>query len=127
MQLYDRTGQRKYLTPEEQRVFLNAAEYSPREVQTFCGTLVYTGCRISEALRLTAARIDASSGLLIFETLKKRRKGVFRAVPVPPPPSSLTFSIRSTVSGTCARSAIRVLPRISGTGRAQRDGGVCGK
>jgi integrase/recombinase XerD len=83
MQLFDRSGQRKYLTPAERADFLRAAEGASPHVRTFCRTLAFTGCRISEALRLTASRVDASAGILIFESLKKRRKGVFRAVPVP--------------------------------------------
>ena len=35
-----------------------AAAKAPREVRTFCGTLHATGCRISEALALTAQQID---------------------------------------------------------------------
>ena len=84
MSLYDRNGQRKYLTPSERRNFLSAAEQSEPTVHTFCATLAYAGCRISEALALTADRIDLSDGVLIFESLKKRRRGIFRAVPVPP-------------------------------------------
>jgi integrase len=84
MQLYDRAGQRKYLTPAERQEFLRAAESAPRDVRTFCATLAHTGCRISEALALTAARVDVGGGVLVFESLKKRRKGIYRAVPVPP-------------------------------------------
>lgn len=84
MRLYDNRGQRKYLTPAEQKEFLQAAEGAPEAVHTFCGTLVYTGCRISEALALTADRVDFGDGVLVFESLKKRRRGVYRAVPVPP-------------------------------------------
>jgi len=84
MHLYDQNGLRKDLTPRERREFLRAAEAAGGEVRTFCGTLAHTGCRISEALALTAARVDIEDGVLIFESLKKRRKGVFRAVPVPP-------------------------------------------
>lgn len=84
MQLYDRAGQRKYLTPTERQEFLRAAESAPRHVRTFCATLAHTGCRISEALALTAARVDVGAGVLVFESLKKRRKGIYRAVPVPP-------------------------------------------
>jgi len=84
MQIYDRTGQRKYLTPEERKEFLRAAETAPCEVRTFCATLAHSGCRISEALALTAARVDLGAGVLVFESLKKRRKGIYRAVPVPP-------------------------------------------
>jgi integrase len=47
-------------------------------------TLAYAGCRLSEALALTVDRVDLAAGTLIFETMKKRRAGVFRAVPVPP-------------------------------------------
>ncbi len=77
-------GSRKYLTTEERARFLAAAERHPRAVMTLCALIAYAGCRISEALALTADRVDLAAGTIIFETLKKRRKGVFRAVPVPP-------------------------------------------
>ena len=35
------------------------------------------------ALNLVPSRIDVSEGFLIFESLKKRRLGVFRAIPIP--------------------------------------------
>ena len=83
MQLFDAEGRRLYFTEEERRAFVAAAK-APREVRTFCGTLHATGCRISEALALTARQIDLSGRVVVFESLKKRRRGVFRAVPVPP-------------------------------------------
>lgn len=83
-QLFDQNGQRKYLTAEERKAFLAAAERVPRDVRVFCGMLLHTGCRLSEALALTADRVDFSGRVIVFETLKKRRKGVYRAVPVPP-------------------------------------------
>lgn len=84
MQLYDAQGRRKYLTAEERRGFLAAAEKATRQVRTLCLVLAFTGCRITEALELTAQRIDIEAGAIVFESLKKRRKGVYRAVPVPP-------------------------------------------
>src|SRR5215211_9476391 len=84
MQLYDAEGRRLYLTEEERRVFIAAATKAPREVRTFCGVLHATGCRISEALALTAQQIDLSGRMVVFESLKKRKRGVYRAVPVPP-------------------------------------------
>jgi integrase len=84
MLLYSDKGQRKYLTPAERQDFLRAAESAAREVRTFCGTLAHGGCRISEALALTADRVDIKDGVLIFESLKKRRKKIYRAVPVSP-------------------------------------------
>jgi integrase len=83
--LYDHHGHRKYLTPAERDAFLRTADESEvREVRTFCATLAYTGCRISEALALTADRIDLKDGVIIIESAKKRRTGVYRPVPVPP-------------------------------------------
>lgn len=85
MWLYDEDGQRKYQTPEERDAFLKAAaEAAPREVRTFCGTLVYAGCSITEALELTADRVDIKAGVLVLESLKRRRRGVYRPVPAPP-------------------------------------------
>lgn len=82
-QLYDHTGARKYLTGEERGSFLKAAESADRTVRTFCMVLAYTGCRISEALALSADRVDVAGKLVVFESLKKRRKGLYRAVPIP--------------------------------------------
>jgi integrase len=85
MPLYDAQGRRKYLTAAELEAFLQAAEEAEdRAVRTFCCTLAYTGCRISEALALTADRVDLKEGTLIFESLKKRRRGLYRAIPAPP-------------------------------------------
>src|SRR5215210_5124371 len=83
MQLFDAEGRRLYFTEEERRAFAAAAQ-APREVRTFCGVLHATGCRISEALALTAQQTDLSGRVVVFESLKKRKRGVFRAVPVPP-------------------------------------------
>src|SRR3712207_4935590 len=84
MRLIDAEGRRLYLTEEERRAFVTAATKAPREVRTFCGVLHATGCRISEALVLTAERVDLPGRVIVFESLKKRRRGVYRAVPVSP-------------------------------------------
>jgi integrase len=84
MALYAADGARLYLTAGERAAFLKAAERADREDRTLCMTLAYAGCRLSEALALTVDRVDLAAGLLIFESLKKRRPGVYRAVPVPP-------------------------------------------
>ena len=81
--LFDTTGQRKYLTPIERAAFIAAAFKASPNTSTFCLTLALTGARISEVLALTADRLDQSEGTVILETLKRRRKGLFRAVPVP--------------------------------------------
>jgi integrase/recombinase XerD len=82
--LFDRRGNRKYLTAVERRAFLNATGDMPADVRAFLVTLAFTGARISEVLSLSPAHIDVGAGMIVIETLKKRRRGVFRAVPVPP-------------------------------------------
>ncbi len=80
--LFDATGQRKYVCGTEGRRFLNAAARMDLESATFCRLLAFAGCRISEGLGLTPDRIDAEAGQVVFRTLK-RRKLVYRAVPLP--------------------------------------------
>lgn len=81
--LYDQQGNRKYLTKAERQAFIDAAKRSTPEIETFCLTLAYTGARISEVLALVPLRIDSSTNAIIIECLKKRKRGVYRAVPVP--------------------------------------------
>jgi integrase/recombinase XerD len=81
--IYDRSGNRKYLMASERRLFLDAVEEVPPELRTFCRVLSYTGARISEVLALTPTRIDAVARLVIVESLKKRQRGIFRAIPLP--------------------------------------------
>lgn len=81
--LYDRSGARKYLSAAERNQFLVATEHLSPAAETFCKTLAYTGCRLSEALKLCPRSFDFEARLVIVETLKKRRAGVFRAVPIP--------------------------------------------
>lgn len=81
--LFDPKGNRKYLTAAERTAFLNAAEMHSDDVRMFCKVLAFSGARISEVLALTPRQIDFAAGVVIIESLKKRRRGVFRAVPLP--------------------------------------------
>lgn len=81
--LFDCDGNRKYLTTSERCAFLRAADQAPAEVRTFCLLLAYSGARISEILALTPRQIDCVANLVIVESLKKRRRGIFRALPIP--------------------------------------------
>ncbi len=73
-------------------------------------TLACAGCRLSEALALTADRVDLAAGTLVFESLKKRRRGIYRAVPVPP----VLLDALDLVHGIRERQARR------GRGRGER-------
>jgi integrase/recombinase XerD len=76
-------GGRKHLTDDERTRFLRAAAHHSRVVRTLCGMLAYSGCWLSEALALTVNRVNLNDGTVVFESLKKRRRGVFRSVPLP--------------------------------------------
>lgn len=82
--LYDHAGRRKYLTGAERGRFLNAAAASndPRN-HTLCLVIAHTGCRISEALRITRAHIQREGAVVSIVSLKKRGRFVVREIPVP--------------------------------------------
>jgi integrase len=81
--LFDHLGNRKYLVARERLAFVYATSKQNEEIATFCLTMAFTGARISEVLALTVTRIDAADEAIVFETLKQRKRGVFRSVPVP--------------------------------------------
>jgi len=99
--LYDPNGQRLYLTQDERAAFLKAAKTLPNDQRTFCTVLHDTGCRVSEALNMSIAHVDLSGQRIVFETLKKRRRGVFRGVPVSPDTLDLLDIVHAVkLSGT---------------------------
>jgi integrase len=83
MSLYGSTGGRKYLNAAERRRFLRAARLSDPATRLFCLVLGWSGARISEVLALTPASIDMESGVVSIVTLKRRKRGIVRQVPLP--------------------------------------------
>lgn len=82
--LYDKNGNRLYMTEQERLDFLSASALENRQIKALCHVLVHTGCRISEALSITPRLVDLSDKTLRFRTLKQRKKEpVYRSVPVP--------------------------------------------
>ena len=109
--LFDKRGKRKYLTQEESILIEKAAEKFPREVRIQLGVLIFTGCRISEALNLTSDRIILNDGVIVFESSKKRESGVYRAVPVPPKlldMLELVRSVRETQEGERRKNKVKL-------------------
>ena len=96
--LFDVLGQRKYISLSERSRFLTQCKKADWETRLFCLVLLYTGCRISEALALTPDHIDVGTLSVVFRTLK-RRCLVHRAVPVP---SALVIELVS-LTGTKPR------------------------
>lgn len=90
MTLYDSAGYRLYLNAEERSAFLAVARRQPARDRTLCETLHFKGCRPSELVEITPARVDLSGGTVAIRSLKKRndasgaQKVVYRTVPVPP-------------------------------------------
>jgi integrase len=83
LSLFGQYGNRKYLNAAERQRFIEAARRAPPKVRQFCLTLGYSGGRISEILALTPASIDIDSGVASIETLKRRKRGIVRQVPLP--------------------------------------------
>ena len=81
--LFTAQGHRKYLTPLERAAFIEAASRIGGETGLFCLALAVTGARISEVLQVTGDRLDEAAGVIVVETLKRRKRGIYRAVPVP--------------------------------------------
>ncbi len=81
--LHDKDGQRKYLNQAERKQFYQASKKQKPAAKLFCQLLYFSGARIAEVHNLKTASIDISDKTIVFETLKKRRKGVFRTIPIP--------------------------------------------
>jgi len=116
--LYDKEGRRKYLTPTERAAFIRAALKLGGKDGAFCAVLALCGPRISEALALTPQRLDDNNLAINFETLKRRERGVFRAVPVPRELLDLlntALGYRSALSDS-QRSRVRLWPWCRTTG-----------
>lgn len=80
--LFDESGNRKYLNPEERELFYKATADVPKDWRMFGLMIYFTGCRLSEALNIKVKDIDFSGGAVTIGTLKQRKSGVFRQVPL---------------------------------------------
>ncbi|MFE8585959.1 tyrosine-type recombinase/integrase [Sphingomonas sp. NCPPB 2930] len=76
-------GERKYLNEGEISAFVISSRSFGRSVSLFCTVMAYSGCRISEVLEFRRENFDLSYGQLIVRCLKKRKKNVYRTIPLP--------------------------------------------
>jgi integrase len=83
IQLFDGGGQRKYVNQSERIRFIKTAKSQQDTVKLFCLLLAFTGARISEVLNLKVRNIDFEEKLLVVESLKKRKTGIYRQIPLP--------------------------------------------
>lgn len=112
LMIFTKCGKRKYLTHNEVTLFTESARKFPLDVQSFCLTIAYTGCRISEALALTAENIDFEAQALIVKCLKKRGKTVYRGIPLP----AVLLEMLRTLVGQIGDPAKRLWPWSRMTG-----------
>lgn len=109
--MFDLQGNRKYLNSTERDAFRKSASVlNELAEKTFCLTLLHTGCRISEALNVTCSRVDVSEKALIFETLKRRKQRIFRAVPIP---DSLVRALQRLTKGKKPSDRIWTISRTT--------------
>ena len=83
MKLFTDDGLRLYLNKEERERFEFYAKKQKRTNMTLALVMLYTGCRISEALNLKYKHIDIINKSITIESLKKRKKGIYRSIPIP--------------------------------------------
>ncbi|MEM7664104.1 MAG: tyrosine-type recombinase/integrase [Pseudomonadota bacterium] len=81
--LFDEAGRRKYLNAGERCRFLAASREVAPPVRRLCEHLHYTGCRPSEAVNMCWRHLDVEQASCVIETLKQRRRGIYRSVPLP--------------------------------------------
>lgn len=83
MRVYDRDGHRLYLNAEERTRFIRAANRTEQRKRLFALTLLYSGCRISEARALRLCDVQLSSQVITVRTLKRRNPSAVREIPIP--------------------------------------------
>ena len=95
--LFDRSGYRKYLNKSERKAYRRVIGAERDLVRrAFLLTVFHTGCRISEALNLLAGQIDGTANAVVFETLKRRKRGCYRTLPLP---ETLTRALLGVATG----------------------------
>ena len=95
---HDEAGRRKYLTRDEFGRFLAAADRLSPSLKALCHVIAYSGCRVSEALALTVQQLDMDRLTITLRTLKRRRC-VFRLVPVPAATAQLLSALPRASDG----------------------------
>lgn len=83
MRLYSKRSERLYLNKDERQRFEQVALLQNAETKLLCLLLLYTGCRLSEALAVKEAHFQWSEGIVSIKSLKKRDKHFVREISIP--------------------------------------------
>ena len=81
--LFNERGERLFFNEEERRAFIEATEYESGKAITFCRLLHYTGCKLTEALKLTPRCIDCAGRTVFFDGSVPHPRDAARTVPAP--------------------------------------------
>jgi integrase/recombinase XerD len=107
--VFNERGERLFFTGEERRAFIEAAEYERSDkAVTFCSLLHYTGCKLTEALKLTPRQIDCDGRAIV---LTPRLRDAPRIVPVPDSLIDLLDKVHGVRSaGSASRADLPIWP-----------------
>lgn len=83
LHLYSRQSKRLYLNRSERAKLEEIAADEQPPVRCLILVLLYTGCRLSEALNIKSSDIQSSEGLIAIRSLKKRDIHHVRELAVP--------------------------------------------
>lgn len=82
MRLYSASQERLYVNASERAQLIELARQKPAHIKAFALTLIYTGCRLSEARNIRTNDLQLGQGILAIRTLKKRKAHI-REIPIP--------------------------------------------
>ena len=112
MRLYGKGNRRLYINGSERRRFIDVAETQDLQIRAFCLTLLYTGCRLSEARELTQQSLQAQEQLLSFRSLKKRDQHHIREMPIPAVLCQCLNDLAARAEDTDASAKLERTPQI---------------
>lgn len=83
IKLYSKQSERLYLNTAERKRFAYHASKQETQTKLLCLILLYTGCRITEALNLRICDLQIEDNIIAITSIKKRDKHHVRQIPVP--------------------------------------------
>lgn len=103
-------------------MLMRTAASADLATHSFTRFIAETGCRISEALAMRIERVDLENGIVVLESLKKRRTGIFRTVPI----SSELCRLMAAQHATTGESRIWTWSRMTAWRKLRQVFDACG-
>jgi integrase len=83
MQLYSNATERLYINTAERKRLITVACSAEPKTAALCLILLFTGCRLSEALALQLDHVQVEPATVCIRSLKKRNQNHIREIPIP--------------------------------------------